>query len=142
MFFPMKTRSHRPTFLQARKHHVFPPFLPSCKRAARLGWPCVFTTRQVYLEEHVTLLLATLICRPHNCNAISRSPSGASGCTTRRDPRNRCLVPAYPNRLSHLMPLPPTWRKLVQRLRGRLLPSGRARDSSATPQHGCSANRP
>lgn len=89
-----------------------------------------------YLQHHATLLLATLICRPHNRNAISRSPSGASGCVTRRDPQNRFPLPTRPNWLSHLTPLPPTWRKLVRRLRGRLPPAGCAGGSSATPQLG------
>lgn len=99
----------------------------------------MFTTQQAYLEHHVTLLLATLIHRPHNRNAISRSPSGVPGCTMRSEPRNRFLAPARPNRLHHLTRLLLTWRALVQ----RLLRSSHARNSSATtPQHGCSGNCP
>ena len=94
-------------------HHV-KTLAPLVQEGGWAGWPRVFTAWQAYLEHHVTLLLATLIHRPHNCNAISRSPSSASGCAMRRDPQNRCLVPARPNRLSHLTALPLTWRKLVQ----------------------------
>lgn len=83
-----------------------------CKREARPRWPHVFTTQQAYLEHHVTLLLAKLIHRTHNRNAIRRSPSGMPGCTMRGEPRNRFLVPARPNRLCHLTLLLLTWRAL------------------------------
>lgn len=62
-------------------HHVKSLAVSRCAR----GWPHVFTICQAYLEHHPTLLLATLICRPHNDNAISRSPSGESVCAMHRD---------------------------------------------------------
>lgn len=45
----------------------------------------MFTICQANLKLHPTLLLATLIHRPHNHNAISRSPSGESICAMHRD---------------------------------------------------------
>lgn len=114
-----------PTMLKA--------LLPSWKRAA-----CVFTIHQAYLKHHPILLLATLIHRPHNCNAISRSPSAESVCAMHRDLPKQMPGACPAKAAEPLNTVLPGQRKVMQHLQGWLLPS-------AVPEaalHGCSANCP